>query len=158
MKQSRNNLNIEPRNFLSYNVAGEELRKKRKLLLYGTCIFNEYPDILKKWSKGRVPLSVCLEREHMNMVALKLASLLARIPLEELVILTVDGSPHCVQLHMTVEEVLKIVKNITLKVKHLVIENGKVIEIDPKCVKIARYLSKIMKLLREKSSRTIEVQ
>jgi len=130
---------------MSYNVAGRLIRKIRRVLLYGTCVRYEYPEIYESFSQNRVPLAVCMEREHFNMVTLKIASMLARVELEELVVLTVDGSPHCVQLHMAVEEALKITNSSTL-VKHLVIERRKVIEVPPQCVKIARYLSKIKRL------------
>lgn len=145
-------IELELIDFLSYNVAGKKIRKNKKILLYGTCIYYEYPDILRSLTKDRVPLAVCLEKEHMNMVALKLASILARIPLKEIVVLTVDGSPHCVQLHMAVEEVIKIVKPTNIIVKHLVIENNKIIEIDEKCIKYARYLSKIKRMLEKINS------
>ncbi len=135
------------RDLLSYNAAGRALRKVRRLLLYGACVRDEYPEIYAEYSTGRVPLAVCLEREHFNMVSLKLASIVARVRLEEVVVLTVDGSPHCVQLHHAVEEVAKVVASMP-PVKHLVIEEGKVIEVSPKAVKVARYLSRVEKMLK----------
>ncbi len=133
------------RDLMSINVAAKEVRLKKKILVCGSCVADEYPDIFEKYCKGRVPLIVCLEKEHMNMVGFKLTSMAVRVPLEEVVVLTVDGSPHCIQLHMTLEEVKKIVGD--LNVRHIVIEDGKDIEVNPKCVKIARYLTKIQKLL-----------
>jgi len=135
------------RDLLSVNVAGKEIREKRKLLICGSCVISEHKDIFERYAEGRVPLFVCMEKEHMNMVALKVASMAARVELDEVVVLTVDGSPHCIQLHMALEEVKRIVGN--LNVKHIVIENGKDIEINPKCVKIARYLTKIQKLIKQ---------
>lgn len=132
------------RKLLDVNVASRRIRLNPRILLYGTCVRDEYPEIFEKMAVERIPLAVCMEETHMNMVALKLASLTARIKLDELVVLTVDGSPHCVQLHMAVEEVDKIVGGI--RVKHYVIEGGRVIEIDPHYVKLARYLSRIKKL------------
>jgi len=134
------------RDLLSVNVAGKEIRDKRKLLICGSCVVDEYKDIFEKYVEGRVPLIVCMEREHMNMVALKVASMAARVDLDEIVVLTVDGSPHCIQLHMAIEEVKRIVGN--LNVRHVAIEDGKDIEVDSKCVKIARYLTKIQKLIK----------
>jgi len=130
---------------MDYNVAGRAIRTLKRVLIYGTCVRYEHPEIYRSFSQDRVPLAVCLEREHFNMVALKVASMLARVKLEELVILTVDGSPHCVQLHMAIEEALKVTKT-SVPVKHLVIEKGEVIEVPAYCVKLARYLSKIKKL------------
>lgn len=140
------NINDSPyKDLMNHNVAGKMIRKLRRVLIYGTCIRYEHSKIYESISQNRVSLAVCLEREHFNMVALKVASMLARVKLEELIVLTIDGSPHCVQLHMAIEEALKITKS-NILIKHLVIENGEVIEIPPYCVKLARYLSKIKKL------------
>lgn len=135
---------------LSINVAGKEIREKRKILIYGSCVEVEYPHFYEKYSQGRVPLKVCLEKDHMNMVGFKVASIIARVNLDEIIILTVDGSPHCVQLHMMVEEVEKITgKKGKLNVRHIVIENGKDIEVNPTCIKVARYLTKIQRLMEK---------
>jgi hypothetical protein len=96
---------------------------------------------VEKYVEGRATLKVCLEREHFNMTCLKLASIIARVPIEEIVILTVDGSPHCIQLHFMIDEVEKITGK-KLNVKHIVIYKGKDVEIDRKTIKKARYLSK----------------
>lgn len=144
------------RDLMNHNVAGKTIRKLKRVLIYGTCVKYEHQKIYDLISQNRVPLAVCLEREHFNMVALKIASMLARVKLEELVVLTIDGSPHCVQLHMAIEEALKITKS-KVSVKHLVIENGEVIEIPPYCVKLARYLSKIKKLQEKLGVRNCKI-
>ena len=135
------------RKLLDVNVACKAIREVRRLLLYGTCVRDEHPSIFEEYARGRVPLAVCMEEEHFNMVALKLASIAARVKLEELVVLTVDGSPHCLQLHMVAEEVDRIVRG--LPRRHVVIEEGEPVEIDPETVKVARYLSRVQKLRRE---------
>jgi len=139
-------MSLTYRRLTEFNVAGRELRDKRRLLVYGSCIFNEYPDILSRFSEGRVALGVCLESEHLNVVSLKLASIFARVDLEEVVVLTVDGSPHCIQLHHAVEEARKVTGR-QINVRHFVIEGGEALEVSPEAVKVARYLSKIQRLL-----------
>lgn len=130
------------------NVASRFLREQRRLLVYGACVRDEYPQIFEKFSGERVPLAVCLEAEHFNVVALKLASMMARVELEEVVVLTVDGSPHCVGLHHAVEEALKVTRG-RAKVRHVVIEEGDVIEVSEQAVKTARYLSRVQHLLEK---------
>jgi hypothetical protein len=76
------------------------------------------------------------------MACLKLASIIARVPIEEIVVLTVDGSPHCIQLHFMMDEVEKITGK-PLNVKHIVVYKGKEVEVDRSRVKKARYLSKV---------------
>jgi len=141
-------MSLTYRRLTEFNVAGRELREKRRLLVYGSCIFNEYPDILSRFSEGRVALGVCLEAEHLNVVALKLASIFARVDLEGVVVLTVDGSPHCIQLHHAVEEARKVTGR-QVNVRHFVIEEGEALEVSPEAVKVARYLSKIQRLLNK---------
>jgi hypothetical protein len=139
-------MSLTYRRLTEFNVAGRELREKRRLLVYGSCIFNEYPDILSRFSEGHVALGVCLEAEHLNVVALKLASIFARVDLEEVVVLTVDGSPHCIQLHHAVEEARKVTGR-QVNVRHFVIKGGEALEVSPEAVKVARFLSKIQRLL-----------
>jgi len=135
------------RDLMDVNCASRKIRSTRKILLYGKCVRDEYPEIFNSFSSNRTVLAVCPEKTHFNMICLKLASILARVRLEELIVLTVDGSPHCIQLHHIVEEARKItgVKNVLFK--HYVVENGRAIEINDKEIKIARYLSKIKRLL-----------
>jgi len=135
------------RKLLDVNVTCKAIRGVRKLLIYGTCVRDEHPSIFEEHARGRVPLAVCMEEEHFNVVALKLASIAARVKLEELVVLTVDGSPHCLQLHMVAEEVDRIVGG--LPRKHVVVEEGRVVEIDPEIVKVARYLSRVQRHARK---------
>ncbi len=136
---------------LSTNAASKEIRSNPRLLIYGECVRMEHPEVLKDFSKGRTCLAACPESEHINMIALKVASIVSRLELEELLVLTVDGSPHCIQLHHAVEEALKI-SHFPVKVRHLVIYKGKVSEISREAVKTARYLFKIENLLKIEKS------
>lgn len=109
---------------------------------------DEYPQIFESLSRGRVALSACPESEHINVIALKLASIFARVNLEEVLILTVDGSPHCVQLHHAAEEAARVTGG-KVDVQHFVIEGGDASRVSREAVKAARYLSKVDKLLAE---------
>lgn len=111
---------------------------------------DEYPEIFDSFRESRVHLSVCPEAEHINVIALKLSSILARVNLEEVVVLTVDGSPHCVQLHHAIEEAARVTGN-RVVVHHYVIEEGKAVQVSREAVKVARYLSRVDKLLSGRS-------
>ncbi len=123
--------------------AGSKFVKGKSILIYGACTELEHPKILEEASKGKTKLSLCLEKEHMNMVVYKLATMLNLTkPPKDVTVLTIDGSPHCVQLHYAVEEAKKLTHS-TIPVKHLVIINKRVVEVSPEKVKLSRYLSKI---------------
>ena len=64
---------------------------------------------------------------------------------QELVVITVDGSPHCVQMHYIADEVLRYSEK-KFPLRHFVVNNGKIVEISPEDVKLSRYLSKIKRL------------
>ncbi len=125
---------------MSTNAKGKNMRGK-KLLLYGSCL-DENPQYLKDF-KNYTKLSFCPEKEHINMAFYKLIAMMSVA--EELVVITTDGSPHCVQLHYIADEVLRYSSK-KFKVRHYVVNEGKIIEVSPEDVKLSRYLSKIKKL------------
>lgn len=138
---------VNIKDFLSTNIGTREIMNKKRLLLYGTCMAEKYPNIIEKYAEGRVALAVCLERDHMNMIAFKLATMVKSASLEEISVITVDGSPHCVQLHQTVSEVNRLFDE-PPSTHYYVVEHGKIHEVDAKTVKTSRFLSKISKLFK----------
>lgn len=133
---------------LSTNSGSKLLREHKELVIVGTCLMMEWPDLVNPICKEALCLSVCPEKDHINVISLKLASILSRVKLEEITVLTVDGSPHCLQLHHALEEAVK-VTGLRSEVKHMVIYKGKLFEITGKSVKYARYLYKINKLIED---------
>ncbi len=127
---------------MSTNAKGKVVREKN-ILLYGKCVEDEHPEILKNF-ENLSKLSFCPEKEHINMLFYKLMAIMSVA--RDLTVLTVDGSPHCVQMHYIVDEVLKYSEK-KFNVRHLVIKRGEVIEISQEAVKTSRYLSKVQRLL-----------
>ncbi len=125
---------------MSTNAKGKNIRG-RKLLIYGTCV-DETPNFLENFA-DYTHLSFCPERVHINMAFYKLVAMFSVA--KEAVILTKDGSPHCVQLHYIAQEVLKYSER-KIPLRHYVISDGKLVEIEPEDIKLSRYLSKIRKL------------
>ena len=131
---------------LSANTASKGIREKGRIMIYSSCLDEEHPDIVREQSDGYYPLSVCMEESLFNVVALKVASILVRVRLTDVKVLTVDGSPHCIQLHHAVEEAFKI-SGSKCSLKHLIVSNGRVIEVSKEVVKACRYLSKVSRIL-----------
>ncbi len=125
---------------MSTNAKGKNIRGK-KLLLYGSCL-DENPQYLEGF-EGYTKLSFCPEKEHINMAFYKLITMMSVA--EELVVITTDGSPHCVQMHYIAEDVLKYSER-KFPLRHFVVQNGKMVEVSAEDVKLSRYLSKIKKL------------
>ncbi len=130
---------------LSTNVGDAELREKGNVLLVGTCALKRYPSIVEEYAKKDVEkaiLPVCMEEVHMNHAGYKIASIVRYAHIRKLTALTIDGSPHCVQLHYVVEDIQR---HFTpeIETEHFVIEKGEVVRISPTAVKRSRHLSKI---------------
>lgn len=74
--------------------------------------------------------TVCLESTHMNMIAHKIASILRTGKVNKVVFATVDGSPHCIQLHYIRNELKKIMNLKKIKLENYISNNGNLVLID----------------------------
>lgn len=127
---------------IDVNVSSKLIRTKKRLLIVSKCLAIEHPEVVEKFRDYAV-VTACPEAEHINMLGFKLFGIVIRNQLDEIAVLTTDGSMHCIQLHYMVEE---IARRIEFRRRHCVYENAKVIEIPPEVVKISRYMSKVAKL------------
>ncbi|TFG28120.1 4Fe-4S ferredoxin [Candidatus Thorarchaeota archaeon] len=140
---------MEIQELMRINVGDERLRSKGRLLLIGSCM-DRFPDIIKEFAareNGCTILHVCLEETHVNQAGFKIASIVRYADIAEITVLTIDGSPHCVQLHYVIEDIRR---HFTpdLQTKHYVVEKGEIHEISPEAVKRSRHLSKIQKMMK----------
>lgn len=137
-------------NLLETNLGDKELRQKKRIILTGTCLIRRHPEILKEFLEkfdSPAHVHICLETYQMDQVGYKLTLMMDYSDIKELTVLTIDGSPHCLQLHFLAEDQRKFHPN--LKINHFVIEKGKVYEIEPNAVKAARHLHKVQKLIKK---------
>jgi len=135
---------------MSINVGDRRLRDKGQLLLVGSCMNSRFPGIVKEYREkdgGQAVLHVCLEEMHVNHAGFKIGSIIRYSKMNKVTVLTVDGSPHCVQLHFVVED-LKSHFTPDIETAHFVVEKGKVYQVSPKAVKRARHLSKLESMLK----------
>ncbi|TFG12906.1 4Fe-4S ferredoxin [Candidatus Thorarchaeota archaeon] len=131
------------------NVGDNRIREKGNLLLVGSCVMSRYKELVDEFSLkhgGQYALQVCLEETHVNQAGFKIGSIVRYSNVKKITVLTVDGSPHCVQLHYVVEDIKR---HFTpeIAIEHFVIEKGEVLEVSAKAVKKSRHLSKIEKML-----------
>jgi hypothetical protein len=144
-----NNNLFEKLPILSTNVGDQRFRDNPRILLYGTCVPDRYPTIFKQFATGRTPVHACLEDLHMDHVGYKLVGIVKYSKIEDLTILTIDGSPHCYQLHVLGQD-LKRRFAPEMHIAHFVIEKGDVHEISYQTITVARHLHRVQKLLNDK--------
>jgi hypothetical protein len=139
---------VDMQHLMRINVGDKRLRNKKRMLLVGSCM-DRFPEIVKDFSEKNndaLVLHICLEESHVNQAGFKIGSIVKYSGIEKITALTVDGSPHCVQLHFVVEDVKRHFAP-EVETAHFVVERGKVHEIDSEAVKTSRHLSKVQKLL-----------
>lgn len=128
--------------------------KGKDIVIYSKCLTTEHPDIFEDVAKSKIALHVCMSEEHLDKVGFKIATIMAYAKPSSITILTMDGSPHCTQLHAIAEQARMVSKNDT-KIVHLVVEKGTLIEISSQAIYLSRHLSKIEGLLKEAAKKNL---
>jgi hypothetical protein len=120
---------------------------KGRIIICGSCVPNIHRKAFKKIKKiSKNIFFVCLEETHMNMVAHKIASILRTGNVNEIIFVTVDRSPHCIQLHYIRNEIEKIMKTKKFEIKNFVVSNENLEEISPEIISLSKNLCKIKSL------------
>jgi len=120
--------------------------KEASLLLMSECAQAVFPDVCKKFMKGRVVLTSCPEAENSGLIMGKLAAILVCSNPKEVTVLTMEGSPNCFTLHASVNEALFITKA-NIPSSHFVIIDGEAVEVSPESVRVGRYLHLVQKCI-----------
>jgi hypothetical protein len=127
--------------------------KSKKLYIVSACLPQVNKELYERICSEGTVLLACPEKESPTYYG-KLASMLRSNEefIEELIIITIDGSPHCFTLQASVNEAEYILGR-KVKREHYVLVNGtELINIDPNVIRIARYLHIVNKLIRENPS------
>lgn len=128
---------------MSHNIYEFE----NSLIICGSCLPNMDKQAFAKLEKmSKNIFFVCLEEIHMNMVALKIASILRLGKVKDLIFVSVDKSPHCVQLHYIRNELEKIMDLQNINIKNFVSDEGDLVEISKDVILASKCLMKIQKL------------
>ncbi len=131
-------------NILNTNIYDPRLGDK--LLIIGTCIpaiqRKVFEDFEKRWKNV---FAICLEQDHYNQLHSKLAAIIGTGRVNEIGFLTVDGSPHCVQVHYVSKYLNRELKNKINFFHYVVNEKGEVFEVDMKSIDESKRLEKVGK-------------
>ncbi len=120
---------------------------KGKVVICATCMPAMDPRAFEKVREiSQNIFFVCLESTHMNMIAHKIASVIETQQVEELIFISMDKSPHCIQLQYIRKDIEKLMKSFECKFKSLVAINGEIHEISLNTISLSKDLSKLNKL------------
>ena len=122
-----------------------------KMIIIGSCLENMFPSIYKKLEQESTNIyEVCLEEIHLNMVITKIAGMLARNDIKEIKFVTIDKSPHCVQLHYVVKELENIMDLKKIHIENYVATSEGLIEVPLKVIGLSKNLAKLSEMIKEK--------
>ncbi len=124
------------------------LLRNSNLLIVSRCLKAVNPQLFKEISKEKVVLTACPEGENVSIYG-KIASIIRSSRPKSITVVSIDGSPHCLQLHAAVNEAVYILGERIPKEHYVVLDGEKLIRISPEAVRVARYLSLVDKLLRK---------
>lgn len=117
---------------------------EEKMIIIGSCLEYMFPKIYNELNAVSENIyDVCLEDTHLNMVITKIAGMIGRKKCKELTFVTVDKSPHCVQLHYVVKELENIMDLKDIRIKNYVATNDGLVEIPIEVIGISKNLAKL---------------
>lgn len=135
-------------NLLSIWVKSPQL-KGSNLVIVSECLKFGNLELFKRITNGKVALLVCPEREGVLYYG-KIATIIKCNEPKLIEVYTIDGSPHCFQVHAAINEA-EFILGVKLNKRHYVIVNmEKVVEIDADVIRVARYLHLVQKLVKER--------
>jgi len=123
--------------------------REAPILIVGGCIQSTFPRIWKRFAENRIVLTSCPEAEGFSGLVEKLAMIIRCSNPKEMILLTVDGSPHCNMLHISVNGAAFITK-VKTPIRHFVIVGeGEVNEVSSESVRVGRYLHLVEKCVQK---------
>lgn len=130
------------KNILENNIYSKVFEDK--FLVVGNCVADLYPSIFEEFkNEWKNVVNFCLEQNHYNNLLAKLFDILSLGKTKKVGFLTVDGSPHCIQMHFCSKYLIRGLKN-KVEFKHFVIDkDGKVFEVDSETIDKSKNLSNI---------------
>jgi len=121
--------------------------REAELLIASECLRGVNPQLLEELARGKVLLTVCPESDGSSYYG-KLASIIRSSNPRSLTVVTVDGSPHCFQVHAAVNEAAYVLGRHLNRTHYVVVDGRDLVRISPEAVRVARYLSLVDKLVR----------
>lgn len=117
---------------------------KETMIIVGSCLERMQPNAYKKLEQISTNIyDVCLEKEHLNMVVTKIIGMIARGKIKKIIFVTVDKSPHCIQLHYVVKELENAIDISNIEIINYVATDNKLIEIPIEVISLSKNLSKL---------------
>lgn len=123
---------------------------KGNVLICGTCLKNMFKDsFLELSSQYDCVVGLCLERDHINMAITKITGILSVGKVTRLTFVSVDKSPHCVQLHYIKNEIYRVMDKDKLPViDNIIINNDGIHYISDNTIRLSKNLVELESVIK----------
>ena len=112
------------------------------VLIYGTCLpimeENCFNEIKMKYDSI---ISLCLEKEHINMAITKICGMISTKKIKSITFASVNRSPHCTQMHYIKHEIERIMSKENIPdINNIIIKDNKVYNISNDAILLSKDL------------------
>ena len=121
--------------------------KVKKLYIVSACLPYVNKELFDKITHDGTVLLACPEREPPTHYG-KIASMIRSCEPNEVIVITIDGSPHCFTLQASVNEAEYILGKKINKKHYVVVDAKELNEISPDAIRVARYLHIVNNLIK----------
>jgi len=121
--------------------------KRAELVIVSACLPYINRNIFEKLAGGREVLLVCPERENTLYYG-KLASIIKSSKPRKIIVVTVEGSPHCFTVHASVNEAEYVLDEEISREHYVLVGSDTLMEISPESIRVARYLHLVDKMVK----------
>lgn len=116
------------------------------IIIVGTCLKNMQPKGYEKLEKiSKNIYNLCLKNTHVNMAITKIGGMIRTGKVHNIILATVDESPHCIQMHYIQDEVREMMNLENINIKNYVVVNDELIEVSPELILLSKKLSELNK-------------
>ena len=127
-------------------VKAKILKNYKEWLIASACLPYVNNELFKELAKNRAVLLACPERENVTYYG-KIASMIRSCKPSKIIVVTIDGSPHCFTLQASVNEAVYILGDYVEREHYVLVDGKELIKIRPESIRVARYLHLVEKLI-----------
>ena len=120
----------------------------KTIVVMGSCLQQVSPYVFNMIKKQYDRIyTLCLEETHINMAITKIGSMIRTNKIKEILFVSVDKSPHCVQMHYIQDELNKMMDLSKISIKNYIVDTNVLIPISKKTISLSKNLQKLEEMI-----------
>lgn len=122
------------------------------IIVVGSCLKYMQPEGYERLLEISTNIyELCLEETHINMAVTKIGGMFRTNKIKKIIFVSVDKSPHCIQLHYIQDELRKMMNLSDLEIENYVVVNNELVKISPEVISLSKNLKELTNLKNKDS-------